>query len=68
MGCVMASSPGMPSIVRKAIQLVRNDEVKQMAGNYDDSDFGDINNPESYFFQIHHHAVAHLPEALPASL
>ena len=43
--CGIKQSFRMPSIVRKAIQLVRNDEVKQMAGNYDDSDFGDINNP-----------------------
>jgi hypothetical protein len=58
--CGRKQSFRMPSIVRKAIQLVRNDEVKQMAGNYDDSDFGDINNPESYFFQIHQ-----MPRKLP---
>ena len=51
--CSRKQSYRMPSVVSKAIQLVRNDEVKQMAGNYDDSDFGDINNPESYFYQIH---------------
>ena len=51
--CSRKQSFRMPSVVSKAIQLVRNDEVKQMAGNYDDSDFGDINNPESYFYQIH---------------
>lgn len=58
--CGRKQSFRMPSIVRKAIQLVRNDEVKQMTGNYDDSDFGDINNPESYFFQIHQ-----MPRKLP---
>ena len=50
----------MPSIVSKAIELVRNEEMNTLSANYDDSDFGDINNPESYFYHIHQ-----MPEKLP---
>lgn len=58
--CNRKQSFRMPSIVSKAIELVRNEEMKTLSANYDDSDFGDINNPESYFYHIHQ-----MPEKLP---
>ena len=58
--CNRKQSFRMPSIVSKAVELVRNEEMNTLSANYDDSDFGDINNPESYFYQIHQ-----MPEKLP---
>ena len=58
--CNRKQSFRMPSIVSKAIELVRNEEMNTLSANYDDSDFGDINNPESYFYHIHQ-----MPEKLP---
>lgn len=36
--------------------------MNTLSANYDDSDFGDINNPESYFYHIHQ-----MPENCPNS-
>ena len=58
--CNRKQSYRMPSIVSKAVELVRNEEMNTLSANYDDSDFGDINNPESYFYHIHQ-----MPEKLP---
>ena len=58
--CNRKQSFRMPSIVSKAVELVRNEEMNTLSANYDDSDFGDINNPESYFYHIHQ-----MPEKLP---
>lgn len=58
--CNRKQSFRMPSIVSKAVELVRNEKMNTLSANYDDSDFGDINNPESYFYHIHQ-----MPEKLP---
>ena len=50
--CNRKQSFRMPSIVSKAVELVRNEKMNTLSANYDDSDFGDINNPESYFYHI----------------
>lgn len=60
--CNRKQSYRMPSIVSKAVELVRNEEMNTLSANYDDSDFGDINNPESYFYHIHQ-----MPENCPNS-
>jgi len=58
--CSRKQSHRMPSIVSKAIALCRNEQERGNAQNYDADDFGDINNPESYFYHIHE-----MPEKLP---
>ncbi len=51
----------MPSIVRTAIKLAQEADSKARGeGSYDDEDFGDIHNPESYFYNIHQ-----MPQKLP---
>ena len=51
----------MPSIVRTAIKLAQEADSKAKGeGSYDDEDFGDIHNPESYFYNIHQ-----MPQKLP---
>ena len=52
--CNRKQSHRMPSIVRSAIRLVQEADSKAKGeGNFDDEDFGDIHNPESYFYNIH---------------
>ena len=59
--CNRKQSHRMPSIVRNAIRLVLEADSKAKAdGNFDDEDFGDIHNPESYFYNIHQ-----IPQKLP---
>ena len=59
--CNRRQAHRLPSIVRKAIKLSQDDESKAMcAGCFDDDDFGDIHNPESYFYNIHQ-----MPQKLP---
>ena len=59
--CNRKQSHRMPSIVRNAIRLVQEADSKAKAdGSFDDEDFGDIHNPESYFYNIHQ-----IPQKLP---
>ncbi len=58
--CNRKQSQRMPSIVRKAIFLCQEELTRANAADYDANDFGDINNPDSYFYRIHE-----LPEKLP---
>ena len=58
--CNRKQSHRMPSIVRKAINLCQDEQTKGRAANYDNDDFGDIANPESYFYRIHK-----MPQKLP---
>ena len=59
--CNRKQSHRMPSIVRNAIRLVQEADCKAKAdGGFDDEDFGDIHNPESYFYNIHQ-----MPQKLP---
>ena len=59
--CNRRQAHRLPGIVRKAIKLSQDDESKAMcAGCFDDDDFGDIQNPESYFYNIHQ-----MPQKLP---
>ena len=59
--CNRRQAHRLPGIVRKAIKLSQDDESKAMcAGCFDDEDFGDIHNPESYFYNIHQ-----MPQKLP---
>ena len=59
--CNRKQSHRMPSIVRSAIRLVQEADSKAKGeGNFDDEDFGDIHNPESYFYNIHQ-----MPQKLP---
>ena len=59
--CNRRQAHRLPGIVRKAIKLSQDDESKAMcAGCFDDDDFGDIHNPESYFYNIHQ-----MPQKLP---
>ena len=59
--CNRRQAHRLPGIVRKAIKLSQDDESKAMcAGCFDDDDFGDIHNPESYFYNIHQ-----MPKKLP---
>ena len=58
--CNRKQSHRMPSIVRKAISLCQNEQARGRAANYDTDDFGDIGNPESYFYRIHE-----MPSKLP---
>ena len=58
--CNRKQSHRMPSIVRKAISLCQEEQTRGRAANYDTDDFGDIGNPESYFYRIHE-----MPQKLP---
>ena len=59
--CSRKQSHRMPSIVRTAIKLAQEADSKARGeGSYDDEDFGDIHNPESYFYNIHQ-----MPQKLP---
>ena len=58
--CNRKQSHRMPSIVRKAISLCQEEQTRGRATNYDTDDFGDIANPESYFYRIHE-----MPSKLP---
>ena len=59
--CNRRQAHRLPGIVRKAINLSQDDESKaKCAGCFDDDDFGDIHNPESYFYNIHQ-----MPQKLP---
>ena len=58
--CNRKQSHRMPSIVRKAISLCQDEQVRGRAANYDTDEFGDISNPESYFYHIHK-----MPSKLP---
>ena len=59
--CSRKQSHRMPSIVRTAIKLAQEADSKAKGeGSYDDEDFGDIHNPESYFYNIHQ-----MPQKLP---
>ena len=58
--CNRKQSHRMPSIVRKAISLCQEEQAHGKATDYDTDDFGDINNPESYFYRIHE-----MPSKLP---
>ena len=62
--CNRKQSHRMPSIVRKAIDLCQKEQAmgraKSQSANYDTDDFGDIQNPDSYFYRIHE-----MPQRLP---
>ena len=58
--CNRKQAHRMPSIVRKAIALCQEEQAKGRAASYDTDDFGDIANPESYFYHIHE-----MPQKLP---
>ena len=62
--CNRKQSHSMPAIVRKAIALCQQElataQAKGQAADYDADDFGDIRNPESYFYRIHE-----MPQKLP---
>ena len=59
--CSRKQSHRMPSIVRTAIKLAQEADSKARGeGSYDDEDFGNIHNPESYFYNIHQ-----MPQKLP---
>ncbi len=58
--CNRKQASRMPAIVRKAIKLCQDEQARGRATDYDAEDFGDINNPESYFYRIHQ-----MPERLP---
>ena len=58
--CARKQSQRMPSIVYRAIKLCQAEQAKDAGKNYDDADFGDINNPSSYFYRVNE-----LPRKLP---
>ena len=59
--CSRKQSHRMPGIVRTAIKLAQEADSKAKGeGSYDDEDFGDIHNPDSYFYNIHQ-----MPQKLP---
>ena len=58
--CQRKQSHRMPMIVRKAISLCQQEQARGKAEDYDDDDFGDILNPDSYFYRIHE-----MPQKLP---
>ena len=59
--CGRKQSHRMPNIVRTAIKLAQaSDEKARAEGGYDSDDFGDIHNPESFFYHIHE-----MPRKLP---
>ena len=50
--CSRKQSHVMPSIVRKAIKLCQDELEKKQGKNYEEADFGDIGNPNSYFYHV----------------
>ena len=59
--CNRKQAHRMPNLVRTAINLAQQGQSKARgAGSFDDDDFGDIHNPESYFYNIHQ-----MPQRLP---
>ena len=58
--CQRKQSHRMPMIVRKAISLCQQEQARGKADDYDADDFGDIMNPDSYFYRIHE-----MPQKLP---
>ena len=58
--CSRKQSHVMPSIVRKAIKLCQDELEKTQGKNYEEADFGDIGNPDSYFYHVNE-----LPQKLP---
>ena len=58
--CARKQSHVMPGIVRKAIKLCQDELEKGQGKNYEEADFGDIGNPNSYFYHVNE-----LPTKLP---
>ena len=58
--CARKQSHVMPGIVRKAIKLCQDELEKGQGKNYEEADFGDIGNPNSYFYHVNE-----LPQKLP---
>ena len=58
--CSRKQSHVMPGIVRKAIKLCLDELEKGQGKNYEEADFGDIGNPDSYFYHVNE-----LPTKLP---
>ena len=58
--CQRKQSHRMPMIVRKAISLCQEERARGKAADYDADEFGDILNPDSYFYRIHE-----MPQNLP---
>ena len=58
--CSRKQSHVMPGIVRKAIKLCQDELEKGQGKNYEEADFGDIGNPDSYFYHVNE-----LPTKLP---
>lgn len=58
--CQRKQSHRMPMIVRKAISLCQEERERGKAADYDADEFGDILNPDSYFYRIHE-----MPQKLP---
>ena len=58
--CQRKQSHRMPMIVRKAISLCQQEQARGKAADYDADEFGDIQNPDSYFYRIHE-----MPQKLP---
>lgn len=58
--CQRKQSHRMPMIVRKAISLCQEERTRGRASDYDADEFGDILNPDSYFYRIHE-----MPQKLP---
>ena len=58
--CSRKQAHRMPGIVSKTLALCRDEQTRGRAANYDTDDFGDIANPDSYFYRIHE-----MPHKLP---
>ena len=58
--CQRKQSHRIPMIVRKAITLCQEERARGKAADYDADEFGDILNPDSYFYRIHE-----MPQKLP---
>ena len=58
--CARKQSHVMPGIVRKAIKLCQDELEKGQGKNYEEADFGDIGNPNLYFYHVNE-----LPTKLP---
>ena len=58
--CQRKQSHRMPMIVRKAISLCQEERARGKAEDYDADEFGDVLNPDSYFYRIHE-----MPQKLP---
>ena len=58
--CSRKQSHVMPGIVRKTIKLCQDELEKGQGKNYEEADFGDIGNPNSYFYHVNE-----LPPKLP---